>query len=165
MKGTILVMIALSVSACGGSELYQKEKFSKDSIYRREYQDSASKVCEAAESVLLGSGYLLVQREGDAFTARKEFQPEKESNETIEFGVVCRDEAGKSVLYANAVETRNQLKKSTQSASIGLPAAGSISFPWSKSVEALIKVGGKTIDDRRFYARFFDAVESLLKKR
>lgn len=153
----------LTLAACGGGDVYRKEEFGKDSGFQRSYPVSAARACEAAEFVLRGQGYLLGKMEQGGFAARKEFQPEAEQNAMIDFVVVCKDVASGAVVFANAVETRNELKKSSHSAAIGIPAAGSISLPWSKSVEALVKVGGKTIDDKRFYSRFFDAVGARLE--
>ena len=151
------------LASCGGSDVYRKEEFGRDSIYQRNYAVSAARACEVAQLVLLRQGYQIGMKEPASFAARKEFQPEREENATIEFVVICKEEAFGSMVFANAVETRNELKKSSQAASIGIPSAGSISLPWSKSAEALVKVGGKTIDDKGFYSRFFDALGTMLQ--
>ncbi len=164
MKRIFFAVLLISLSACGGSDVYRKEDFGKSHAFQRNFAASADAACAAAEFVLLGRGYLLERKAQGEFFARKEFQPEKEANVTIDFSVVCRDLASGSVVFASAIETRNELKKTTQSASIGIPAAGSISLPWSNNAEALIKVRGKTIEDEKFYSGFFDAVGSRLGK-
>ena len=66
---------------------------------------------------------------------------------------------GVATLYANAVETRYDLKKSKHAAGISIPSVGSLNLPWGSTTETLVKVSAKTITDAAFYERFFDLAE------
>ena len=54
------------------------------------------------------------------------------------------------------------LKKSNNSASLGVGALGSVSLPFSSSNDAMVKVASKTIASDIFYDRFFDLVKRFL---
>jgi hypothetical protein len=54
------------------------------------------------------------------------------------------------------------LKKSSNSASVGVGVLGSLSVPFGLSDDSLVKVGAETIDSKKFYDQFFTRVESYL---
>ncbi|HUW36694.1 MAG TPA: DUF2242 domain-containing protein [Rhodocyclaceae bacterium] len=153
---------ALLAAGCGGPEVYRDEAFKSDSPFQRSYRSSPDGACRAAELALLSQGYVVDATDATALKARKDFQPDAEINVVIEFNVNCRPTAAGSLVFANAVETRYEVKKSSQSTSISLPSAGSISLPWGKTAEALVKLAAKTVSDREFYARFFTLLQSYL---
>jgi len=153
---------AVAAAGCGGSEVYRDEAFKSDSPFQRNYRSSPDSACRAAELALLSQGYVVDAADAIALKARKDFQPDKEINVVIEFNVTCRPSAAGSLVFANAVETRNEVKKSSQSTSLSLPSAGSLSLPWGKTAEALVKLAAKTVSDKDFYARFFALLQSYL---
>jgi hypothetical protein len=66
-------------------------------------------------------------------------------------------------VFANAVETTYELKKTSGSTGFSVAGAGSITMPWSKGADSLVKVTGVTIADNRFYQRFFDLMGTYLR--
>ena len=54
------------------------------------------------------------------------------------------------------------MKKTNSAASLGLPALGSVSLPFSASDDSLVKVASQTILESKFYDRFFGLVERYL---
>ena len=79
----------------------------------------------------------------------------------IEVSVVCASNSAGSnstTVFANAVQDGYSLKKSSSSASIGVPALGLVSLPIGSSDDALVKVGSETTSSGKFY----DLVERYL---
>lgn len=71
--------------------------------------------------------------QADLVEGRKRFQPEPESQLQMEIRVVCRPETvdGKvSLGFVTALQDVYALKKSNNSASLGVGAPGSVSLPF-----------------------------------
>ena len=67
-----------------------------------------------------------------------------------------------SLGFVTALQDVYALKKSNNSASLGVGALGSVSLPFSSSNDAMVKVASKTITADAFYDRFFDLVKRFL---
>ena len=96
---------------------------------------------------------------------KKSFQPEPESHLQMVVRVVCVPEAndGKvSLGFVTATQDTYALRKTNNSASVGVGAIGSVSLPFSSSSESLVKVGSETIAKDTFYDSFFDLVKRYL---
>jgi len=79
--------------------------------------------------------------------------------------VVCVPESanGKvSLGFVTALQDRYTLKKTNNSASLGVGGVGSVSLPLLSTDEALIKVGSETIASDGFYDCFFELVSRYL---
>ncbi|MDD5177262.1 MAG: DUF2242 domain-containing protein [Sterolibacterium sp.] len=150
-------------TGCGGSAVYKGEAFKEESPYRRNLNVSAQKACEAAQLAMLSQAYRISHNEATDIRGQKDFQPDDEVNVTIELNVICKDVPPGSIIFANAVQTKYELKKSAKTTSVGIPSVGSISMPWGKTAESLVKVGGETISDEDYYARFFTLVKNILE--
>ena len=112
-----------------------------------------------------GLGYLIGTATKDLVEGRKSFQPEPESHLQMEIRIVCAPDTpdGKvSLGFVTALQDVYALKKSNNSASLGVGALGSVSLPFSSSNDAMIKVASKTIASDIFYDRFFDLVKRFL---
>lgn len=153
---------ALLIAGCGGLDVYQQEGFKEDSPYKQSYPVSAAKACNGAQLAILSQGYKISLGDGSVIYAQKDFQPDDDVNVTIEMNVVCKDYRSGAIVFANAIQTKYELKKSRQSTSLGIPSVGSISLPMGKTTEALVKIGGETVSDPAFYQRFFALVRSYL---
>lgn len=155
--------LAVAVAGCGGPAVYREEAFEAESPYKIQLNAPARAACEAAQLALLSQGYRIEIEQAQAIKARKDFQPETELTASIEFHVVCKERpAAGSILFANAVQTTHELKKSRQSSSISIPSAGALSLPFGKTTEALVKIAEETIADEQFYARYFALVQAYL---
>lgn len=156
-------MVAL-LGACGTPDVYKQEAFSKESPYQKNFRHGATQACAAAQLALLSQGYRIENAEEQSIRAKKDFQPDDNVNVTIDFDVTCKDADNGSMVFANAVQTSYQLKKTSGATSLSVPGAGSIAMPWGKNTDSLVKVAGETIADERFYKRFFDLLAGYLGK-
>ena len=142
-----------------------QEEFSSTVTYSRLFDATAAQTCEAARRALLSQGYIISSAREDMVEGRKSFQPEPEAHLQMEIRVVCAPDSpdGKvSLGFVTALQDVYALKKSNNSASLGVGALGSVSLPFSSSNDAMVKVGSKTISSDAFYERFFDLVKRYL---
>lgn len=144
---------------------FQREEFEPGNTYSRSFAANDAQTCEAARRALLSQGYVVSAATADLVNARKSFQPESDSHIEIEFRVVCASEVkggSKTLLFVSALQDRYALKKSNNSASLGVGAIGSVSLPFSSSDDALVKVASETITAAAFYDRYFKLVTRYL---
>ena len=165
-----LVMAASLSGLLGGCASTPKsfpsqENFSSTVTYSRLFDASAAQTCEAARRALLSQGYIISSAREDMVEGRKSFQPEPESHLQMEIRVVCAPDTpdgNVSLGFVTALQDVYALKKSNNSASLGVGALGSVSLPFSSSSDAMVRVGSKTISSDIFYERFFDLVKRYL---
>ena len=67
-----------------------------------------------------------------------------------------------TIAFVSALQDRYSLKKTNNSASVGVGVLGSLSVPFSASDDALVKVASETVTDGRFYDRFFVLLDQYL---
>lgn len=161
----VLLLAALTGCAVPKPQAYPAEKFDSTDIYARRFPVSADAACEAVRRTLLSQGYLITAASSNQIDGRKSFQPENDVHAQIVFHVVCAtDSPGghTTSVFVNALEDRYALKKTNNSASLGVGALGSLSLPFSSSDDSLVKVASATIAAEKFYARFFQLVERYL---
>lgn len=158
------VLAALpALVACGSPHgVHVEEGFEAESPYFRRVSHGPVQACDAVQEALLSQGYRIEPQSDVHLRARKDFQPDEEHNVTIDFEVHCKRNPSTTTIYANAVETTYALKKSGGAGSLNVPGAGTLAMSWGKSTDALVKVAGKTIEDVRFYQRFFDLLDKFL---
>lgn len=157
-----LLTMAIALSSCGGTAVYRSEMFEANSPYYRTYDTTVGNACGASRSALLSQGYLITERSDTSVKANKQFQPDEEIHNNLEVTVTCEQRGVRAVIYANAVQQRYEVKKSSQATSLTLSKLGSLSMPGSSSAEELIKTGSETVTDPDFYERFFALVTNLL---
>ncbi|MFC6518873.1 DUF2242 domain-containing protein [Undibacterium arcticum] len=134
-------------------------------MFSRSFPGADHSSCEAARRALLSQGYVIAESKPAFLRGRKKFQPDHEVHLEIEVSVVCASNSAGSnstTVFANAVQDSYSLKKSSNSASIGVGALGSVSLPIGSSDDALVKVGSETISAAKFYDQFFGLVERYL---
>lgn len=142
-----------------------QEKFGSTNTYSRLFDTTPAQTCEAARRALLSQGYIINTSRNDLVTGQKSFQPDGESHLQLEIRVVCVPDSkdGKvSLGFVTALQDRYALKKSANSASLGVGAIGSVSLPFTSGSESMVKVGSETIVSDAFYDRFFDLVKQYL---
>lgn len=147
--------------------VYQNEGFESSETYSRLFDAPVDLTCEAARRALLSQGYVLSTVKPDVIDGTKSFQPEGDVHVQIEFHVVCAPEgAGGRIAtaYVSALQDRYALKKSPNSASLGLAAIGSVSIPLTASDDSLVKVASETIPAGPFYDRFFALMQRYLRE-
>lgn len=148
-------------------KVYQNEGFASEETFSRLFDASVETTCEAARRALLSQGYVVTVKKTDAINGVKSFQPEGDVHVQIEFHVVCAPEGGDgkvATAYVNALQDRYALKKSPNSASLGVSAIGSVSIPFTSSDDSLVKVASETIPAGPFYDRFFSLMQRYVKE-
>ncbi|OPG75826.1 hypothetical protein B1218_29415, partial [Pseudomonas ogarae] len=68
----------------------------------------------------------------------------------------------RATMFANALQDRYALKKTNNSASLGVGVLGSVSMPIGSSDDSMVKVASETVSAAKFYERFFALVELFL---
>jgi hypothetical protein len=161
----VLVLAALPACSTTGPQLVTQEEFLSSTAFTQSFPGTERQICEAARRALLSQGYVIGTANNSIVNGRKNFQPEMDAHWEIEFHVTCAPNSqgsNSTTLFANAVRDSYTLRKSSNSASLGVSALGSISLPFSSSYDALVKVSSETIPNKRFYKQFFDLVERYL---
>ena len=164
---SVLIGLSSLLTACGApvKAFQSQEEFGSTGTYSRLFDATAAQTCEASRRALLSQGYIISTARDDLIEGRKSFQPEPESHLQMEIRVVCAPETpdGKvSLGFVTALQDVYALKKSNNSASLGVGVLGSVSLPFSSSNDAMVKVASRTISADIFYDRFFDLVKRYL---
>ncbi|BBI98876.1 hypothetical protein FGKAn22_05690 [Ferrigenium kumadai] len=157
-----LVAILLSLTACGGPRTYAgKEDFQADPRHRRDFSAMAAPVCDAARRVLQGDGYIVEKSIDQDLIGTKEFPIEDERHAILRLYVTCSQRTGGSTLFVTATEEHFDVKASSESTSIGVPLTP-LSISSKREIDTTVKTRGETITNRRFYERFYEAVQREL---
>ena len=161
----LAAIVAAFAAGCSAQKplVYTLEKFEPASRHARGYPVPAANSCEAARRALLSHGYLVQRSNAELVDGRKSFQPSVDSHVEIEFHVVCAQEGPEqSTVFVNALQELYALKKTSNSASLGVGPVGSVSLPFGSSSDSLVKISSETIPAGDFYDRFFALIEHHL---
>lgn len=159
-----LLLVWLSACSTPSRGKFQPEEFGSTTTHARNYASAPAATCEAARRALLSQGFVINAADAAQVKGRKHFQPETEVHVEIEFTVVCAVDGGgrQTIAFVNALQDRYALKKSPNSASVGVSVIGSLSLPISSSEDSLVKVASETITSGPFYDRFFNLLQRYL---
>ena len=150
----------------GGAKTFAlQENFGSTATYSRLFDATPAQTCEAARRALLSQGYIINTARKDLVEGQKSFQPEIEAHVQMVIRVVCAPEnpvGSISLGFVTALQDSYALKKSNNSASLGVGGIGSVSLPFSSSNDSLVKVSSQTISSDKFYDSFFDLVKRYL---
>jgi hypothetical protein len=165
--GVVAVVAAAALLAgCGGPKPPSyPETFAGADTYSRTYPATPAAVCEAARRSLLSQGYTIGKAQTDSVDGQKSFEGEDQQNLQISFHVVCAPDSGNpghGTVFVNAVQDRYVIKKTSNSAGVGLSVLGSVSLPVGSSDDSLAKVGSETISTPSFYDGFFGLLVRFL---
>ena len=162
-RATAVALTICVLAACGRNTRedapFMGESFDSDETYSRTYALPPAQVCGAARLALLGQGYAVGKASDDAVEATKNFQPEDEVHTQLSVRVSCvpRGTDG-SLLFVSALLDRYVLRKSSNSASVGVGGIGSLSLPIGSREDSLVRTASSTVQDTGFYRRFFERV-------
>ncbi|MBP6598224.1 MAG: DUF2242 domain-containing protein [Giesbergeria sp.] len=162
----LAVLLGGCVTPGGGKVLAPQEKFSSVSTFSRLFDATPAQTCEAARRALLSQGYIINTATADLIAGQKNFQPDADAHVQVMIRVVCVPESADARLslgFVTALQDSYNLKKSNNSASLGVGGVGSVSLPFmTGGGESLVKVGSQTIEANDFYDSFFDLVKRFL---
>ena len=166
-KLLLLGVCFASLAGCqlSRSTMYENEEFTSGSKYSHIFASTSPATCEAARRALLSQGYIVTEFKPAHVKGSKNFQRDSGNHAEIEFNVVCAPDSNGSnttTAFANAVRALYTLKKSSNSASVGVGVLGSLSLPFGMSDDSLVRVGAETISSTRFYDQFFAELERYL---
>ena len=146
---------------------YQPENFDAHNAYAHHYAVSPARACEAGRRALLSQGFVVDTADAKQVSGHKYFQPDSNHNVQLTFHVVCaaqgKDAGGGTIVFASGLQDQYTLRKTKESASVGVGMLGSLSLPFAGSTDALVKVASATINDNALYESFFDLVNKLLQ--
>lgn len=164
--GIALCLSALLAGCSAPAKVFSpQESFGSVATYSRLFDASPAQTCEAARRALLSQGYLINTSGAELVEGRKSFQPQANAHLQMMIRVVCVPESANghvSLGFVTALQDHYTLKKTNNSASLGVGGVGSVSLPVMASDEALVKVGSETIASDRFYDSFFDLIQRYL---
>lgn len=158
--------VLLVMAGCSSPKqaVYDHEHFDDAGTFSRSYPASDDSSCEAGRRALLSQGYIITSNDPKMISGRKSFQQTGETHIEISFNLVCAADAGGagSTMFANALQDRYALKKTNNSASLGVGVLGSVSMPIGSTDDSMVKVASETVASAKFYERFFALVENFL---
>ncbi|MEB0048812.1 MULTISPECIES: DUF2242 domain-containing protein [unclassified Pseudomonas] len=167
MRAVGLALILATVAGCSSKKaaIYEHENFDDSGTFSRNYPVSDAQSCEAARRALLSQGYIITSSDPKLVSGHKSFQQTGETHMEISFSVVCAEDGSaghRATMFANALQDRYALKKTNNSASLGVGVLGSVSMPIGSSDDSMVKVASETVSSAKFYERFFALVELFL---
>jgi hypothetical protein len=85
----------------------------------------------------------------------------------LTFHVSCaaqgEDAGGGTMVFASGLQDQYSLRKTKESASVGVGVLGSLSLPLEGGTDTMVKVASATVKDDTLYQGFFDLVDKLLQ--
>ncbi|ANH97691.1 hypothetical protein A8L59_09830 [Pseudomonas koreensis] len=166
MRVVGLALLLTAVAGCSKDKpIYEHENFDDSGTYSRNYPVADVASCEAARRALLSQGYIITSSDPKLVSGHKSFQQTGETHLEISFNVVCAEDGSAkhhATVFANALQDRYALKKTNNSASLGVGVLGSVSMPIGSSDDSMVKVASETVTSQKFYERFFTLVELFL---
>ncbi|MBV7575356.1 DUF2242 domain-containing protein [Pseudomonas sp. PDM32] len=163
--GLAAVLVTAAGCSSNKSAIYEHENFDDSGTFSRNYPVTDIQSCEAARRALLSQGYIITSNDPKLVSGHKSFQQTGENHMEISFSVVCADDGSEghhATMFANALQDRYALKKTNNSASLGVGVLGSVSMPIGSSDDSMVKVASETVSSAKFYERFFALVELFL---
>ncbi|MFJ7316010.1 DUF2242 domain-containing protein [Pseudomonas sp. NPDC098747] len=161
-----LTLLFTVVAGCAKDKpMYEHENFDDSGTFSRNYPVTDVVSCEAARRALLSQGYIITSNDSKVISGHKSFQQTGDTHMEISFNVVCADDGSAghhATMFANALQDRYALKKTNNSASLGVGVLGSVSMPIGSSDDSMVKVASETVTAQKFYERFFTLVEQFL---
>ena len=167
VAGLALVLAVAAGCSSKKAAIYEHENFDDSGTFSRNYPVTDAQSCEAARRALLSQGYIITSSDPKLVSGHKSFQQTGENHMEISFSVVCAEDGSAghhATVFANALQDKYALKKTNNSASLGVGVLGSVSMPIGSSDDSMVKVASETVTSAKFYERFFALVELFLPK-
>lgn len=162
----VLAALASALAGCSTPKSsFEKEDFAQNNTYSRAFTASSTAACDAGRRALLSQGYNIDKFEASRVTGHKNFQSEEGQHTQINFNIDCAADGGSSenaTVFANAVQDRYSIKRTSSSASVGLSVLGQVSMPFGASDDSLVKTASQTVARPKFYEGFFDLLQNFL---
>ena len=154
-------MMMLLACSSTPAPAYRNETFDAETPYQFHSDLPPLVLCETGKRALLSQGYEVDATSPQNIKGSKFFQPQSDHQVQLRLTLVCLQTGRDSIIYANALQTRYELKSGGSSTGLSVAGLGSISVPWPTDKSSLVKVGEETIADPEFYRRLFVLIETL----
>ncbi|WP_129529034.1 DUF2242 domain-containing protein, partial [Achromobacter agilis] len=167
-RSPVLLLAVLTglVTGCSSPKpAFEKEDFSQSDTYSRTVSASSASACDAGRRALLSQGYLIDRFESARVTGHKNFQGEDGDHTQISFNIECASDGSsneRATVFANAVQDRYSIKRTANSASVGVSVLGQVSMPFGASDDSLVKTASQTVARPQFYDGFFQLLQRFL---
>ena len=145
--------------------VYEREDFAESDTFSRSVPAASSAACDAGRRALLSQGYLIDKYEPSRVTGHKNFEGEDGQHTQISFNVECASDGSandRATVFANAVQDRYSIKRTGNSASVGVSVLGQVSMPFGGSDDSLVKTASQTVTRPKFYDGFFQLLQRFL---
>jgi hypothetical protein len=154
-----LFAIVVGVAGCASTRAtVREENFQTSTPFSKTILGTGDVVCWSVKRAFLNEGYMLDRSSDTVFIGTKEFQPDDETNVTLRLQTTCADNRdGTSTVFATASREESKLQIATQHRSAGVGWA-TITVPVG-SEKALRVMKRETVQDAKFYERFYDLVQ------
>lgn len=140
---------------------YRSELFDVETPFQFHSDLPPLVLCDLGKRALLSQGYEVDASAPQSIRGSKYFQPQSDYQVQLRLTLVCLPGKNESTIYANALQTRYELKSGGSSTGLSVAGLGSISVPLLTEKSSLVKVGEETIGDPAFYQRLFVLIDTL----
>ena len=158
---TILLALALAGCSTKPAQVYRTETFEIETPFQYHSDLPPLVLCEYGKRALLSQAYEVDASVPSNIKGSKFFQPETDHQVQLRITLTCMNTGRDTTIYANALQTRYELKSGGSSTGLSVAGLGSLSLPWPTDKSSLVKVGEETIADAEFYQRLFVLIENL----
>lgn len=159
----ILLSAILALGACASKQapVYRLETFEPETPFQYHSDLPPLVLCEYGKRALLSQAYEVDSTVPSNIRGSKFFQPDTDHQVQLRITLTCMATGRDTTLFANALQTRYELKAGGSSTGLSVSGLGSISVPWPTDKNSLVKVGEETVADSEFYRRLFVLIENL----
>lgn len=163
VRPLVAAVAAATLCACATkpAPVYRLETFEAKTPFQYHSDLPPLVLCEYGKRALLSQAYEVDASVPSNIRGSKFFQPETENLVQLRITLTCMNTGRDTTIYANALQTRYELKAGGSSTGLSVSGLGSISVPWPTDKNSLVKVGEETISDAEFYRRLFVLIENL----
>ena len=165
----LLVVLTGVLAGCSSPKpAFEKEDFAQSDTYSPDCSAGSAAACDAGRRALLSQGYNIDRFESARVTGHKNFQAEDGQHTQISFNIECAADSGsneRATVFANAVQDRYSIKRTANSASVGVSVLGQVSMPFGASDDSLVKTAKPGVSRPQFYDGFSNCCSASCRMR
>lgn len=162
----LLVCVSAILAGCASPKAaFEREDFTQNDVFSRTFPTASTTACDAGRRALLSQGYNIDRFDPARVSGHKNFQGEDGLHTQINFNIDCASDGSanqRATVFANAVQDRYSIKRTTSSASVGVSVLGQVSMPFGSSDDSLVKTASQTVSRPKFYEGFFQLLQRFL---
>lgn len=159
------ILTAVLAGCTSPKPAYEREDFTQNDVFSRTFPSASTTACDAGRRALLSQGYNIDRFDPARVSGHKNFQGEDGLHTQINFNIDCASDGSanqRATVFANAVQDRYSIKRTSSSASVGVSVLGQVSMPFGSSDDSLVKTASQTVSRPKFYEGFFQLLQRFL---